>query len=248
MTFTRSAVAKGAGAVIVRRHSDDRILFLNTNTKYDFQKTETEGDKVQGMNSSGSLVDLDIAGQEEWFSLEIFSKKNTRNINEMVLGAEYIAKTGYSFPWAETVTPSGGSATLKGATSPTATTMRVTQLDTGTVFTATSGVPTAGQFKDNGDGTITFNAADNGKNLVVYYKRTANVSVQGGADYSAIGDVEIFFRQLAGTSSTANQVGADILWIPKAKISGDTTFEFSNDVQEKSFKATAVIPDTPTAD
>lgn len=245
MSFTRSTVAKGAGAVAIRRISDSRLLYLNNNSKYTFTKNTTDGEKVQGFNSTGALVDLDVAGQETTFELEVASKKNTRNINEMVLDSEYVTKATYSTPWVETATVASGSVTLNGSASPTATTMAVTLLD-GTKLTSTGGTPAAGQFKDNGDGTVTFNAAENGKTVVIFYKYTAsNVFVQGGADQSNIGYVEVMFHQVSGSSSDPTKKGVDVLWLPKCSLSGESTFEFSNEVQDKSFKLTAIIPDSP---
>ncbi len=244
MAFTRNAVAKGAGAIILRRLADDRVLYLNTNSKYALNKDTTDGSKVQGFNSDGKLVDLDVAGQEESYTLEISSKKNTRNINEIALDSIYITQSTYNAPWGETATVSSGIITLKGGT-PASGTLVVTYLD-GTKLTSSVSAPTVGQFKDNGDGTVTINTADNGKTLALLYKTSvANVSTQGGSDHTPMGYVDVMFHQVSGTSSTSGKQGVDILWLPKCSISGNATFEFSNDVQDKTFKLTGLIPDVP---
>jgi hypothetical protein len=245
MTFTRNTVAKGAGAIIVRRQTDDRILYLNTNSKYTLNKTTTDGNKVQGFTSDGSLVDLDVAGQEETYELEIASKKNTRNINEMSMNSVYVTQSSFDAPWGETATVASGSVTLKGGT-PISSSMMVTYLD-GTKLTATGSAPSAGQFKDNGDGTVTFNSSDNGKTIAIFYKTTvSNVFTQGGSGHTTVGYVDVMFHQVSGTSSVSGKKGVDIIWLPKCTLSGQATFEFSNDVQDKSFKLTGLIPDTPS--
>jgi hypothetical protein len=245
MTFSRNTVAKGAGAVIVRRHADDRILFLNTNSKYTLTKSTTDGTKVQGFNSDGKLVDLDVAGQEESYDLEISSKKNTRNLNEMILDSIYMDQASFDIPWGETATIASGGVTLNGGTPINGSTL-VTFLD-GAKLTATETTPTAGQFMDNGDGTLSFHTSDNGKIIAVFYKTTvSNVHTQGGDDHTSVGYVDIMFHQVSGTSSTDGQKGIDLLWLPKCTLSGEASFEFSSDVQDKSFKLTGLIPDTPT--
>ncbi len=245
MTVTRSTVAKGAGAVAIKRLSDNRLLYLNTNSKYTFNKTTSDGDKVQGFNSSGSLVDLDVAGQDQTFELEISSKKNTRNINELVLNSAYTAKASYNAPWNEAQTVSGGAVTLSGGT-PVASSLYASYLD-GTKLTSTGSTPSAaGQYKDNGDGTVTFHAGDNGKTIAFFYYTTvSNVFTQGGVDHDALGYLEVQFHQVSGTSSVGGKKGVDILWLPKCSLSGESTLEFDNNVQDKTFKLTALIPDTP---
>jgi hypothetical protein len=184
MTFTRNTVARGAGAVVIRRQSDDRLLYLNTNSKYTFTRSLTAGNKIQGFNSDGTLLDLDVAGAEETYELEIVSKKNTRNMNELMLDSTYVSKGSFDAPWAETALVTGGAITLKGGL-PVSGTLFISYLDGGKLTStgSTGSTPSAaGQFKDNGDGTVIFNAADNGKSLVAFYKTTlTNVSVQGGA-------------------------------------------------------------------
>jgi hypothetical protein len=245
MAFTRSTVAKGAGAITIRRQVDDRLLFLNTNSKYVFSRTVAQGDKVQGFNSEGRLIDLDIASSEETYELEVSSRKNTRNINELSLDALYVAKTSYDAPWAEMATVASGSVTLKGGTPVSASTL-VTYVDGGKL-TLTAVTPTAaGQYKDNGDGTLTFHSGDNGKTVAIFYKTAvSNVSVQGGADYTAVGYVDVMFHQVSGSSSVGSKKGVDILWLPKCALSGDLSFEYSNAVAEKTFKLTGLIPETP---
>lgn len=244
MAFTQNTVAKGAGALAIRRISDNRLLWLNTNSKYTLTKATTEGDKVQGFNSTGTLVDLDVAGQEESYELEVSSKKNTRNINEMVLDSVYVAKTNFQAPWVESATIAA-DYTLKGGT-PVASTMQVSSLDGSTIYERVAGAPNAGQFKDDGDGTVTFNAADVGKLVVIYYKiQHATSFTQGGADHEAVGYVDVMFHQVSGTSSTSPKKGVDIIWLPKCSISGEASFEYSNEVQDKTFKLTGLIPDTP---
>lgn len=245
MTFTRNTVAKGMGALSIRRISDNRIIYLNTNSKYTFTKSTQEGDKVQGVNSDGTLVDLDVAGSQETYELEVSSKKNTQNINEMVMNSIYVAQASYAFPWSEVATVAT-TVTLKGGT-PVGSTAQVTSLDGLTKYSRVSGAPNAGEFKDNGDGTLTFNASDVGKQVAVWYKITqSNVFSQGGADHQALGYVDVTFYQVSGTSSTSGKTGVDILWLPKCSLSGDSSFEFSEAVQDKTFKLTGLIPDTPT--
>lgn len=244
MTFTRSTVAKGAGAVIIRRHDDDRLLFLNTNSKYTFTRSLTQGNKVQGFNSDGKLIDLDIAGTEETYELEISSRKNTRNVNELALDSAYISKSSFDAPWGETGTVASGVLTLKGGI-PVASSTCVSYLD-GNKLTSTGSTPSAGQFKDNGDGSLTFNSSDNGKNVAVFYKTTvSNVFTQGGADHTPLGYLDIMFHQISGISSVSGKKGVDILWLPKCSLLGDTSFEFSNEVQDKLFKLTGLVPSTP---
>ncbi len=245
MTFSRSTVAKGMGALSIRRISDNRIIYLNTNSKFTFTKSTTEGDKVQGVNSDGTLVDLDVAGSEETYELEVSSKKNTQNINEMVMNSVYVAQASYALPWSEVATVAA-TVTLKGGT-PVSSTAQVTSLDGLTVYSRVGGAPSAGQFKDNGDGTLTFNASDAGKQVAIWYKITqSNIFSQGGENHAALGYVDAMFYQVSGTSSTGGKIGVDILWLPKCSISGESSFEFSQDVQDKTFKLTALIPDTPT--
>jgi hypothetical protein len=245
MTFTRSTVAKGAGAVIVRRQNDDRLLFLNTNSKYTFTRTLTQGDKVQGFNSDGQLVDLDIAGTEETYELEISSRKNTRNVNELALDSAYVSKASFNAPWGETGTIASGGLTLKGGT-PVTNSAVVTYLD-GSKLMSTASTPSAGQFQDNGDGTLTFHSSDNGKIVAVFYKiALSNVFTQGGADHTPLGYLDVMFHQVSGASSTSGKKGVDILWLPKCSLLGDTAFEFSNEVQDKLFKLTGLVPDTPS--
>ncbi len=246
MTVTSSIITKGAGAVCLKQISTGRLLFLSLNSKIVFTKTEAAGEAVTGVNSDGDEVTLSQSGSTLTYELEVNSKKNTRNMNELILGAAYVAKTGFEFPHAEAQTIAGGTITLAGSTAPVAGKTKVTQLDTGTVFASTGSAPSAGQFKDNGDGTITFNASDNGKQVVIAYYQTQNVSVQGGADSTALGDLEVFFHQVSGTSSVSGKKGADILWLPKCTVGGDSSLEFSNAVQEKPFKLTAAVPDTPS--
>jgi hypothetical protein len=243
MTFSRSTVSKGMGALAIRRHSDNRILFLNTNSKHSFTKSTTEGDKVQGVGSDGALVDLDVAGSTETYELEVSSKKNTQNINEMVLDSVYVSKSTYNTPWVESATVAA-TYTLKGGT-PVASTAQVSLLD-GTKFTRVTGTPNASEFKDNGDGTLTFNAADVGKVVAIWYQiQFSNVYTQGGADHSAVGYVDVMFHQVSGTSSTSGKKGVDVLWLPKCSLSGETTFEFSNEVQDKTFKIDRSNPRYP---
>ena len=245
MTFTRSTVAKGAGAVIIRRHGNDQLLFLNTNSKYAFTRTLTQGNKVQGFNSDGKLVDLDVGGTEEAYELEIASNKNTRNVNELALDSLCVSKSSFDTPWGETGTVASGGLTLKGGV-PLANSTFVTYLD-GSKLNATATTPTAGQFKDNADGTLTFHSSDNGKTVAIFYKTTvSNVFTQGGADHTSLGYLDVMFHQVSGTSSTSGKKGVDILWLPKCSLLSDTSFEFSNEVQDKSFKLTGLIPDTPT--
>jgi hypothetical protein len=246
MTVTRNTVAKGAGAVAIKRISDNRLLYLNTNSKYTISKSTSDGDKVQGFNSDGKLVDLDIAGQDETYELEIASKKNTRNINEMVLNSAYVTKASYNAPWAESQTVASGTVTLTGGT-PVATTLQASYLD-GTKLTSTGTTPSAaGTYKDNADGTVTFHAGDNGKTIVFYYLTSvSNVFTQGGVDNDALGYLEVMFHQVSGTSSVTNKKSVDIFWLPKCSLSGESTLEFDNNVQDKTFKLTALIPDTPT--
>jgi hypothetical protein len=245
MTYTRNTVAKGAGAVGIRRISDNRILFLNVNSRYSFNRTATEGDAVQGFNSDGNLVDLDTAGSEISYELEIASRKNTQNMNELLLDSIYTAEASYNVPWVESALVASGTVTLEGGT-PVATTLYVSYLD-GSKLTSTGSTPSAaGTYKDNGDGTITFHSGDNGKNIVAYYKiAKTNIASQGGANNEAVGYVDVMFHQVSGTSSTNGQKGVDVLWIPKASLSGESSLEFSEAVQEKTFTLTALIPDTP---
>lgn len=245
MSFTRNTIARGAGAVVIRRHTDDRILFLNTNSKYSLNKTVSEGEKIQGFNSDGKLVDLDVATQEETFSLDISSKKNTRNINELALDSIYATQASFETPWGETATIASGTVTLKGGT-PVASSMMISYLD-GSKLTSTVSTPSAGQFKDNGDGTISFHSSDNSKTVAIFYKiSVSNVYTQGGASHTAVGYVDVMFHQISGTSSVSGKKGLDILWLPKCALSGDSVFDFSNDVQDKTFKLTGLIPDTPS--
>jgi hypothetical protein len=245
MTVTRNTVAKGGGAVGIRRITDDRILYLNTNSKYTLTKATTDGNKVQGFTSDGSLLDLDVAGQEETYTLEIASKKNTRNINEMAFDSAYVTKATFNAPWVESATVASGTVTLNGGT-PVSTTLVCSYID-GSKLASTGSAPSAGQFKDNGDGTVTFNAADNGKVVILFYKTTvSNVYTQGGADHTAVGYVDVLFHQVSGSSTVSNKKSADIIWLPKCSISGEASFEYSNDVQDKSFKLTGLIPDTPS--
>lgn len=245
MAFTRSTVAKGAGAIGIQRATDNRLLFLSLNSKYTLTKSVTEGDKVQGFNSVGNLVDLDVSGSDITFELEVASKKNTRNFNELVLDSAYTTKASYAAPWVESGTVTGGTITLQGGT-PVASTLVVSYLD-GTKLASTGVTPTAaGQYKDNGDGTITFHSGDNGKNVAMFYQTNlTNVFTQGGADDEPMGYLNIMFHQVSGTSSTNGKKGIDILWLPKCSLSGEASLEFSNEVQDKSFKVTALIPDTP---
>jgi hypothetical protein len=53
------------------------------------------------------------------------------------------------------------------------------------------------------------------------------------------------FHQVSGSSSTTGKKGIDILWLPKCALLSDASFEFSNDVADKSFKLTGLIPDVP---
>jgi hypothetical protein len=246
MTFSRNTVAKGGGAIGIRRISDGRLLFLNTNSKYTFTKSTSDGDKVQGFNSDGTLIDLDVAGQEETYTLDVTSKKNSQNINELVLNSAFVNKTSYQAPWVESAAVDTGAVTLKGGT-PVASSLSATYLD-GAKLTSTGSTPSAaGQYKDNGDGTVTFHSGDNGKNIVFFYKiNVANIATQGGADHDPLGYLEVMFHQVGGTSSTSGKKGVDILWLPKCSLSGESTLEFDNTVQDKAFKLTALIPDTPT--
>lgn len=246
MTVTNSVIVKGAGGLCLKQIATGRLLYLSLNSKITFTKSEQAGDAVTGVNSDGNQVTLSQAGSTLTYELEVNSKKNTRNMNEMILNAEYVPKTGYEFPHAEVQTIAAGAITLAGSDAPVAGKTKVTQLDTGTMFTPTGSAPSAGEFKDNGDGTITFNTADNGKQVVIGYYQTQDVSVQGGADNTAPGDMEVFFHQVSGTSDVSGSKGVDILWLPKCSISGDVSLDFSSDVNDKTFKLTANIPDTPS--
>jgi hypothetical protein len=199
MALTKKTVSKGAGAIGIRQISTGRILYLDLNSRYELTKTAEEGDPIQGVNSDGNLVDLDAAGQELSFELEVASKKNTRNINELMLNAGYVSKTGYQFPWVEAHTVASAEVTLKGSAAPVASSMYVSYLD-GAKLTNVGGgaVDGAGKFKDNGDGTIEFHAGDNGKNVVIRYLIEDDVEVQGGADNQELGDLEAFFHQVSG--------------------------------------------------
>lgn len=245
MTFSRNTVSKGAGAIGIRRISDNRIMYLNTNSRYSFNKSSTEGDKVQGFNSDGKLLDLDVAGSEESYQLEVASRKNTQNINELLLDAVYVTESSYNVPWVESATVAT-TVTLKGGT-PATSSLYVSYLD-GTKLTSTGTTPSAaGTYKDNGDGTISFHSGDVGKTVVCYYKvAKTNIASQGGANNDAVGYVDVMFHQVSGTSTNSGQKGVDILWLPKCSLSGETSFEFSEAVQEKTFTLTALIPDTPT--
>lgn len=245
MSYTRSTVRKGLGGVTIRRHTDSRLLFLNFNSRATFSKTSTEGDKVQGVNSEGTLVDLDVAGSEESYELEIASKKNTRNVDELVMNSAFKAQDNLQVPWAEVKTVASGTITLSGSAAPVASSMKISYLDGG-VLTANASPSAAGQFDDNGDGTVGFHSSDNGKQVVVYYLiEHDGVLTQGGAQHESLGTVEAFFHFISGTSSVEGKKGGSILWLPKCSISGETNFEFSNEVQDKTFKLTPVIPDTP---
>lgn len=244
MALTKKTVAKGAGAIGIKQISTGRLLYLDLNSRYELSKTEETGDAVQGVNSDGTLVDLAAAGSELSFELTVASKKNTRNINELVMNSEFVSKVGYEYPWVESHTVAAGTVTLKGSTAPVAASMFVTYLD-GAKLTSTGGAPAAGQFKDNGNGTITLNAADNGKNVVIYYKISGNVTVQGGGDNAALGDLEVLFHQVSNDSDQTNKKGVDILWLPKCSIAGDASLVFSNEVQDKEFVLKPVIPTTP---
>ena len=245
MTATANTVAKGAGAIGMRRIADDRLMFLNTNSKYTFTKATTDGDKVQGFNSDGALVDLDVAGQEVTYTLDVTSKKNTQNINEAVLDSIYITKSSFNAPWIESASVDTVTVTLKGGT-PVAASLYCSFLD-GSKLTSSVSAPTAGQFKDNADGTVTFNATDVGKQVVFYYKiAQANVKTQGGADNTAVGYLDVMFHQVSGVSSVSGKKAVDVLWLPKCSLSGESTLEFDNTVQDKAFKLTALIPDSPT--
>lgn len=245
MTVTPTTIVKGAGAVCFKQISTGRNLHLSLNSKVVFTKGVQAGDAVTGVNSDGDEVTLAKSGDTLTFELEVNTKKNTRNLNELILDSEYIAKTGFEFPHAEAQTVASGTITLAGTTAPVSGKTKVSYLDGG-VLTSTGGTPTAGQFKDNGDGTITFNSGDNGKIVVISYYMTQNVNVQGGADNAPLGDLEVFFHQVSGTSSVSNKKGVDMLWLPKCSLSGDSSLEFSSAVQDKPFKLTAAIPDTPS--
>lgn len=245
MTVTRSTIAKGVGGVGIRRISDNRVLYLTINSSVTFEKTTTEGDKVQGVNSAGTTVDLDVAGSEESFELTVNSNKNTRNMLEMVMGAGFKTKASYNIPWTESQAPASGTITLSGGT-PVASSLYVSYLD-GEALVSTAGTPTEGQYKDEGDGTVTFNAADNGKNVVLHYKTAASdVYLQGGDDNDALGNVDAMFYQVAGTSDVSGKKMVDILWLPKCSVSGEVSMEFGSEVSEKSFVLTGLIPDTPS--
>jgi hypothetical protein len=243
MAYTRSTIRKGLGGITLRRITDNRLLYLNFNSRATFSKVSTEGEAVQGTNSEGNLVDLDQAGSEDTYELEVASKKNTRNIDELVMDSIFHTETDLLVPWAEVATIAAGEVTLNGGTPETGT-MQVSYLD-GAKMTADA-TPEAGQFLDNGDGTVSFHTDDNGKQVVIYYMiEHASVQTQGGSEHESVGHVEAFFHFISGTSSTEGKKGASILWLPKCAISGETTFEFSNEVQDKPFKLKALIPDTP---
>lgn len=247
MTATRATVAKGMGGLVLRQLSDDRLHYLSTNTKYTFTRSSTEGDRVQGVNSDATLVDLDVAGAQDTYTCDVTSKKNTRNFSELALNSQFVDKATYGVPWAEVGTVASGTVTLNGGT-PVATTLYATYLD-GAKLTSTGSTPSAGgQYKDNADGTVTFHASDNGKDIAFFYQTTiSNIKVQGGADNLTVGYLNAMFYQVSGTSSVGGKKSVDILWLPKCSLSGEASLEYSQDVQDKQFTLTAVIPDTPAS-
>lgn len=244
MALTRKTIRKGLGGIALRRLADNRMLFLNFNSGATFSKTSSEGDKVQGTNSEGDLVDLDQAGSEETYELEVRSKKNTRNIDELVMDSIYHTETNLQVPWVEVHTITAGEITLNASNAPVAGSMQISYLD-GAKLTA-SATPSAGQFDDDGDGSVNFHSSDNSKQVVVRYLiEHASVQTQGGSEHESIGYVEAFFHFISATSDVSGKKGTSILWLPKCSVSGETNFDFSNEVQDKSFKLTGLIPDTP---
>lgn len=80
----------------------------------------------------------------------------------------------------------------------------------------------------------------------MYLTAATNVYTQGGADDDPLGYLSVFFHQVSGTSSVSGKKSVDVLWLPKCSISGEATFEYSDAVQDKAFKLTGLIPETPT--
>jgi hypothetical protein len=245
MSVTRKQVSKGMGGLMLRRLSDNRLMWLTKNVQVELTKTETEGEKVQGVNKAGSKIDLDVAGKEVSYEVTVTSNKNTMNLMELLLDAEAVDKANANVPWGESGTVTDAEVTLKGGT-PVDGSLYVTY-DDGSKLTEVNENPTAGQFVDNGDGTVSFHADDNDQVVVFrYLVAVTDIKVQGGDDFSEVGELEMFFYQITGTTQDGDTDGVDIIWMPRTSLSGEADLTFSDAVPEKTFTLTGLIPTSPT--
>jgi hypothetical protein len=244
MTVTRSTIRKGAGALSLKRTTDNTVFWLKNNVSYEFTKSLEEGEDVTGMVSDGTEQILDTAGATETYTLTIETNVNSLNLMATSLNSMVKNVTNQVVPWAEEATVAAGAVTLKNTTSPVASNTYVTYKDGEAPFTMVGVAPsTAGECQDNGDGTLTFHSSDNGKDVVIWYSDQATCKMIGGDQHTEVGNVEAIMYAKSGTSDVTDNIGVDQLWLPKCSVIGDSSFLFSKDVEPVSFQLKAVVPD-----
>ena len=207
------------------------------------QETTTETTQAYPESDVGILQTADTISTESTWTISINTQSLDRMDLDLVFDQTMGAAASVQYPVYKVVTvPSSTAYDVTESGLAVDQVVEATELVSASgnvVLTqvAAAGSPTAGQY-EVGLNTISFNAAEAGASVAIFYKKTASLAYRGGSNAVAtLGELELFFRSKTTRQSTALR---NYMWFPRIKRTSG--FELGTGTDAITLEYEALLP------